>query len=73
MYHCYQTQNAQHQHTCTCKKKNHVIYRFHYPLPPMREIKISKSLQINGNFHFHKNTSKHSKQNIPIFKIFKRK
>jgi hypothetical protein len=26
-------QNAQqHQHIGTCKKKKHVVYRFHYPL-----------------------------------------
>jgi hypothetical protein len=26
-------QNAQqHQHTCTCKKTNHVVYKFHYRL-----------------------------------------
>jgi len=29
-------QNAQqHQHIQTCKKKNRVVCRFHYPLPPM--------------------------------------
>jgi hypothetical protein len=28
-------QNAQHhQHIRTCKKKNHVVCRFQYPLPP---------------------------------------
>jgi hypothetical protein len=47
-------QNAQqhHQHTCTCKKKYHVVYRFHYPLPPMYDIKIIEPLQINGNYPF---------------------
>ncbi len=45
-------QNAQHQHTHTCKKEYHVICRFHYPLPPMRETKILESLQINGNYPF---------------------
>jgi hypothetical protein len=45
-------QNAQqHQHTCTCKK-NHVICRFHYPLPLMSETKKLKPLQINGNYPF---------------------
>jgi hypothetical protein len=35
-------QNAQqHYHTFTCKK-NHVVCRFHYPLPPMRETKNLK-------------------------------
>jgi hypothetical protein len=32
-----QLQNAQHQHTCTCKKRNHVVYKFHYPLLLMHE------------------------------------
>jgi hypothetical protein len=46
-------QNAQqHQHTCKCKKKNHVVCRFHYPLPPICETKILKTLQINGNYPF---------------------
>ncbi len=40
-------QNAQHQHTRTCLKKYHVVYRFHYPLPPMRETK-----KFNGNYPF---------------------
>jgi len=41
----------QHQHTCTCGKKN-VVCRFHYLLPSMHETKISKPLQINGNYPF---------------------
>jgi len=46
-------QNAQqHQYTCTCKKKNHFVYRFHYPLLPMCETKILKLHQINGNYPF---------------------
>jgi hypothetical protein len=53
-------QNAQqHQHTCTRKKKNHVVYKFHYPLLPMCETKNLEPLQINGNVHFHNNTSIH--------------
>jgi hypothetical protein len=31
----------QHQHTCTCRKKNHVVYKFRYPLPSTCERKIS--------------------------------
>jgi hypothetical protein len=42
----------QHQHTHKCKKKNHVVYRFYHPLPPMRETKILKPLQMNGNYPF---------------------
>jgi hypothetical protein len=43
---------------CTCKKKEKVICRFHYPLPPMSETKILQTFQINGNYpfsqqHFH--------------------
>ncbi len=30
----------QYQHTHTCKKKNNVLYRFHYLLPTMHETKI---------------------------------
>ncbi len=34
-------QNAQqYQHTRTCMQKNHVVYRFHYSLPPLHETKI---------------------------------
>jgi len=46
-------QNAQqYQHTRTCKKNNHVVCKFHYPLPLMCEIKILEPLQINGNLPF---------------------
>jgi hypothetical protein len=45
-------QNAQHQHTHTCKKKNHVVYKFDYPLPPMCEIKFLEPFQINENLPF---------------------
>jgi hypothetical protein len=38
--------------THTCKKKNHVVYRFDYPLPPMCEIKNLKPFQINENLPF---------------------
>jgi hypothetical protein len=46
-------QNAQqHQHTHTCKKKNHVVCRFHYPWPLMCETKNLEPFQINGNYPF---------------------
>ncbi len=45
-------QNAQHQHTRTCKKKNHVVCRFHYPLPPIRETKNLNTFQMNENYPF---------------------
>jgi hypothetical protein len=46
-------ENAQqHQHIYTCKKTNHVVCRFHYPLPPMHETKNFKPFQINGNYPF---------------------
>jgi hypothetical protein len=56
-------QNAEHQHTYTCKKKNHGFCRFHYPLLPMCETKNLKPFQINGNYlfiqeYFHTQTNK---------------
>jgi len=42
-------QNAQHQHTPTCKKNNNVVCRFHYPLPPICVTKNLEPFQINGN------------------------
>jgi hypothetical protein len=33
-------------------EKNHVVYRFHYPLPPMHETKFLKPFQINENDPF---------------------
>jgi hypothetical protein len=48
-------QNAQqYQHMCTCKKKNHVVYKFHYPLPLMHETKIFEPLKIDGIYPFSK-------------------
>ncbi len=43
-------QNAEHKHTC--KKKNHVICRFHYSLPSMRETKKLEPFQEHGNDPF---------------------
>jgi hypothetical protein len=34
------------------RKKNHVVCKFHYPLPPMCEIKKLKPFQINKNYPF---------------------
>ncbi len=45
-------QNAQHQHTNKCKKKHHVVCRFHYPLPLMHETNILDTFQMNGNYPF---------------------
>ncbi len=46
-------QNAQQQqHTHACKKTNHVVCRFHYPLLPMHETKKLKHFRINGNDPF---------------------
>ncbi len=41
-------------HVCTCKKKNHVICKFHYSLPPMLETKNLQSFEKNGNYPFSK-------------------
>jgi hypothetical protein len=55
-------QNAQHQHTRTCKKRNHVVCRFHYPLPRMCDIKkiitSSKKLKLSIFTIVPPNTSK---------------
>jgi hypothetical protein len=57
-------QNAQQdQHTHTCKKKNCVVCKFHYPLPPMCETKKLKPLQMNEKYpfsqqYFHTQTKK---------------
>ncbi len=49
-------QNAQqHQHTRTCKKRNHVVYRFHYPLPPMSKTTILKPFELKEDLPFNKN------------------
>ncbi len=49
-------QNAQqHQHTQTYKQKNHVVYRFQYPLPPMSKTTILKPLESKENLPFSKN------------------
>ncbi len=47
----YKMQNNINTHI-QAKKKTHVVCRFHYPLPPMCEIKILKPFQINGNYPF---------------------
>jgi hypothetical protein len=33
-------------------RKNHVVYKFHYPLPLMCETKNLEPLQMNGNYPF---------------------
>jgi hypothetical protein len=64
-------QNAQqHQYTCTCKKKNHVVCRFHYPLPPMHATKILEPFQINGNYPFSQQYLQTQAKKISIFKRF---
>jgi hypothetical protein len=53
----------QHQHTCTSKNNNNVVYKFHYSLLPMHETKKFKPFQINGIYpfsqqYFHTQTNK---------------
>ncbi len=71
-------QNTQHQHIWTCKKKNHVIFIFHYPLPPMNTTKILHPFESKKDLPFNK---KYFKQQTilfilnllkPIFKFEKR-
>jgi len=58
-------QNAQHQHIRTCKEKNHVIFIFHYPLPPMNITKISHPFESKVDSPFNK--KKHLKQQKKLF------
>jgi hypothetical protein len=47
MYDYYQTHYKMHNNINTnihVRKKNHVFYKFHYPLPPMCETKILEPL-----------------------------
>jgi hypothetical protein len=37
----------QHQHTCICKEKTHVVCIFHYPLHHMHKTKILDILEMN--------------------------
>jgi len=55
-------------------KKNHVVYIFHYPLPPMCETKILEPFQINENDPFSQQyLHTQAKQNISIFFLKKLK
>jgi hypothetical protein len=47
-------QNAQQQHIRTCKEKNHVIFIFHYPLPPMNITKILHPFESKEDSPFNK-------------------
>ncbi len=67
-----QLQKAQqHQHTCTCRKKNHVVYKFHYLLPPKCERKILEYLEINKNDQFSKKTYTHKPKKYKSLKDLK--
>jgi len=66
--------NAQHQHSCTCNKKNHVLCKFHYPLPPMHATKNLKPFQNKWELSIFTIKPPYiSKKNISIFKRLKRK
>ncbi len=75
MYHCYQIHYKMHNNINTrihVRKKNNVVYRFHYPLPPMRETKILEPLQIDGNYPFSQQYLHTQAKNIsPFFKYLK--
>jgi hypothetical protein len=76
MYHYYQTHYKMHNNinTHVHVKKNHVICKLHYPLLLMYETKILKPFQINEKLFIFTAIPPHiSKQNISIFKKFKRK
>ncbi len=44
----------QHQHTQICKKKNNVVCKFHYQLPPMSKTTILKPLELKEDLPFNK-------------------
>jgi len=55
MYHCYQNHYKMHNNINThvhVREKNHVVCRFQYQLPPMRETKSLEPFQMNGNYPF---------------------
>jgi hypothetical protein len=67
--------SQQHQHTCTYKKKNHVVHRFYYPWLPRCEIEILKpfdlkTLETHENYPFSKQYL-HTQTNT-IFQYFKK-
>ncbi len=70
MYHCYQTHYKMHNNinTHVHVKKNHVVYKVHYPLPLMHE-KKKKPFQINGNYPF---SQQYLQTQAIFFSIFKR-
>jgi hypothetical protein len=69
MYHCYQTHYKMHNiNTHIHVRKNHVVCRFHYSLPPMCETKKLESLQINGNYPFSQQYFHTQAKNNSIFK-----
>jgi len=45
-------------------RKNHVVYRFHYLLPPMCERKILEHPETNKNDQFSKKTYIHKQKNF---------
>jgi hypothetical protein len=66
-------QNAQqHQHIRTCKKKNHVVCEFHYPLPLMSKTTILKPFELKEDLPFSKKNCNNKQQQIlKILKILK--
>jgi hypothetical protein len=49
------------------KKKNHVVYRFHYPLPPMPETKNLKPLQNKWELSIFTTIPLYKRRNFIIF------
>jgi hypothetical protein len=58
--------------TCIHVRKKKIVYRFHYPLPPMCETKNLEPFQIDGNYPFSQQYLHTQAKNIsPFFKYIK--
>ncbi len=77
MYHCYQNHHKMHNNINThvhVRKKNHVVCRFQYQLPPMHETKSLEPLQMNGNYLFSQQyLHAHKQFFFSIFERYKKK
>ncbi len=73
MYHCHQIHYKMHNNinACLYVRKKTIVYRLHYPLPPMHETKFLEPFHM-GIVHFHNNTSIHKQKKFNLWK-FKRK
>ncbi len=62
MYHYYQLHYKMHNNINTLKKKIHVLYRFHYSLPPMNKTIFFKPLEFKKKKPFNKKICNNKQQ-----------